>query len=79
MILSGLQCYVNVINGHHTQWLWLLNVKFNWNHRTANLSVSEKKALKNMEHVHGAMITMNTKISSENVIFLNYQLNTYSL
>lgn len=31
-----------------------------------------------MEHVHGDIITVNIETYSENVIFLNYQLNTYS-
>lgn len=79
VILSGLDCFVNVINGHHTQWSWLLTVKFSWNNRTANLSVSEKKALKNKEYAHETIITVNMKFYSENDIFLNYQLNTYSL
>lgn len=78
VILSSLECYVNVINGYHTQISLILTVKFNWNNRTVNLSV-KNKALKNMEHVHETIITVNIKISSENVIFLNYQLNIYSL
>lgn len=65
MILSGLECYVNGINEHHTQWSWLLTAKFNWNNRTANLSMSEKNVLQNMEHVHETIITVNMKISSE--------------